>query len=256
MMYVGTGFLPGWLVELWPVLSDPFHLVRCSGSLMGIQRPILGAVAAALLLPQAAQAATLAPLGACYRSVDAQTRESVPVRGSGFTPGETVTVSIDGVVVRDDVTVLSTGEVVGAVQAPYQASGERAFTLTVTENNQPANTASTPSRVTALDLRLSPRRAAPSKRVRFLGRGFTDGTAVYAHYVRGGKHRRTVSLGAPRGACGTVNVKRRQIPISKPRTGRWTLQVDNAPDYSSAPAGVFVRLAITVRKVLRPTPRR
>src|SRR5687768_17306733 len=103
MMNVGTAFLPGWLVDLAPVLSDPLRVMRCSGSLMHLLRPILGAVAAALLVPQAAQAATLDPLKACYRSVDAERRESVPIYGRGFTPGQTVTVAVDGVPVQDDV---------------------------------------------------------------------------------------------------------------------------------------------------------
>ena len=89
--------------------------------------------------------------------------------------------------------------------------------------------------------------------MRFIGRGFTDGAEVFAHYVRAGKLRKTVSLGAPQGPCGQVAVKRRQIPIKRPAVGRWTLQVDNQPIYSAEPVSVFVRLAITVRRVLRPT---
>ena len=219
---------------------------------MRLLRPILGVAAAALLAPQAAQAAALDPLGACYRSLDSETRESVPVPGTGFTPGETVTVSIDGAVV-EEAFADTNGEVSGDVPAPYQEGGERPFTVTLTEARQPANTASASSRVTALALRLSPQRAAPSKRVRFLGRGFTDGTEVFAHYVRAGKLRKTVSLGAPQGPCGRVSVKRRQIPIKRPAVGRWTLQVDNQPIYSAEPVSVFVRLAINVSRVLRPT---
>ena len=220
---------------------------------MRLLRPLLGVAAAALLAPQAAQAAALDPLGACYRSLDSETRESVRVHGTGFTPGETVTVSIDGAVVEDGVVADTNGEVAGEVSAPYQQRGERPFTLAVTEDKQPANTASAASRVTALSLRLKPQRASPSSRVRFIGRGFTDGTEVFAHYLRGEKLRRTVSLGAPQGPCGQVDVKRRQIPIKRPAVGRWTLQVDNQPVYSAEPASVFVQLAITVRRVLRPT---
>ncbi len=217
-------------------------------------RGLLAAAVVALTLPQAAQAGTLEALGPCYRSVDAKTRELVPVQASGFTPGERVTVSLDGVVVRDDVVVLTDGTIQGQVPAPYQRRGERPFTLTVTEVDQPSNTASTSSRVAALGLQLKPRRAAPSRRVRFRGRGFIDGdgTSVYAHYVRAGKLRKTVRLGKPRGACGKINVRRRQIPIRRPRTGRWTLQVDNQPTYSARPESVFVVLKITVRRVLRP----
>ena len=203
---------------------------------------------ALLLVPQAAEAATLEPLGACYRSVDADTRETVPVRASGFTPGERVNVYIDGRLVEENSLVLPDGRVEGGVLAPYQPAGERPFTLTVTEVDQPSNTASASRRVAALALRLKPKRARPNRRVRFIGRGFTDGTEVFAHYVRKGKLRKTVSLGAPQGPCGRVSVKRRQIPVKRPALGRWTLQVDDQPTYSPEPPNVFMRLTITVTR--------
>ena len=221
--------------------------MRCWVKLMRVLSTIL-ATGAVLLAPQAAAAATIQPLGACYRSVDSDTRETVPVKASGFTPGERVNVYLDGQVVQENVTVMSEGEVEGGVAAPYQRSGERPFTLTVTQIDQPSNTASASSRVTALALRLKPRRAAPSRRVQFIGRGFIDGTEVFAHYVRKGKLRKTVSLGAPQGPCGQVSVKRRQIPVNRPALGRWRLQVDNEETYTPEPPGVFMRLAITVTR--------
>jgi hypothetical protein len=225
--------------------------MRCSGILMRLLRPILGVAAAILLAPQAAQAAALDPLGACYRSVDSETRESVPVRGTGFTPGETVTVAIDGKIVEQGFADTN-GVVAGDVPAPYQKDGERPFTITLTEVRQPANTASAASRVTALALRIRPPHTDKvQQRVRFVGSGFTEGTEVFAHYVRKGKLRRSVSLGAPQGPCGRVNVRRRQFPF-KPAVGRWTLQVDNQPIYSAESLTPFVQLTITVRRALRP----
>src|SRR5215208_4706575 len=97
--------------------------MRCSGSPMHLLRPILGAAAAVLLAPQAAQAATLDPLGPCYRSVGEapETREAVAVRGQGFTPGEPVTISVDGRVVEEDAFADAFGNVIGDVRAPYRA---------------------------------------------------------------------------------------------------------------------------------------
>lgn len=213
---------------------------------------IILAASAGLLAPAAARAADIEPLGPCYRSVNSDTRENVPVRASGFTPGEHVNVYIDGAIAKQDVIVLPDGRIEGTVPAPYQASGERLFTLTVTEVEKPGNTASTTSEVTALSLRLKPKRAAPRETVRFIGRGFTDGALVYAHYVRKGKLRRTVELGPPQGPCGRISVKRRQFPVARPALGRWTLQVDNQPIYSSRPPSVFMRLAISVSRVARP----
>ena len=168
----------------------------------------------------------------------------------GFTPGAAVHVAIDAVVVADDVVALPDGTVEGDISAPYRASGERPFSVTVTERDRPANTVSLASRVTALALRLKPGKARPSQRVRFIGRGFTDGTGVYGHYVRRSKLRKTVSLGPPQGPCGTVDVRRKQIPVKRPKRGHWTLQVDNQLDYSPRPAGVSVRIDITVSRSL------
>jgi hypothetical protein len=218
---------------------------------MRVVTAIIAALAACAADPAAAGAATLQPLKPCYRSVDQSTRESVPVVADGFTPGETVTVSIDGIVVNTDVIADQDGRISGAVTAPYEARGERPFTITVTDAQHPENTATTASRVAALDARLKPRRARPSSRVRFLGRGFVDGTAIFGHYLRAGKLRKTVLLGAPVGPCGRLDAMHRQIPVRRPATGRWTLQIDNQPEYSPRPASVFVRLAITVRRVIR-----
>jgi hypothetical protein len=202
---------------------------------------------AALLVPQAAQAAYLAPIASCYRSVDELTRETVPVRANGFTPGEHVNVYVDGQLAKQDVVVLTDGQITGTVPAPYLAEGQRPFALTVTEVEQPTNTATVSSRVTALSLRLKPRRAAPSDRVRFIGSGFI-GPDAFAHYVRKGKLRKTVRLGTPKGPCGRIDVKRRQIPLLEPALGRWTLQVDNQRTYSAQPDSVFMTLSITVSK--------
>jgi hypothetical protein len=210
---------------------------------------IVAVLTACAAAPAAAGAASVDPLAPCYRSVDQAHRELVPVYGHGFTPGAVVDVSVDGAA-PVTATADQQGDVTGTVNAPYQARGERPFAVTVREPNLPANTARAQSRVAALDVHLKPSSARPSSQVRFLGRGFTDGLEIYAHYVRAGKLRRTVLLGAPEGACGRLDVRRRQIPIHKPRTGRWTLQVDTLREYSSAPATAFVRLAITVRRIV------
>ena len=216
------------------------------------RRTLIGlALVAGLAAPQAAQAAVLAPLAACYRSVDETSRENVAVQASGFTPGANIDVYIDGVRVQSGVLALPDGTVSGSVDAPYQGFGQRQFTLTVIERETPGNTASATSLVTALDMRLKPRRTAPHREVRFLGRGFTDGVEVFGHYLRRGKLRKTVSLGAPQGPCGRVDIKRRQIPIRNPHVGRWVLLVDNQAEYSKDPPGVSVEVPITVRRVVR-----
>ena len=213
---------------------------------------------AALLLPalllavtaSPAAAATLEQLKPCYISAgptDAE-RETVMVRGEGFTPESNVEVLFDGLGVGGAMTG-SVGEFEFRAPAPHQATGERAFTVTVRDG---ANELSQTPRVTNLAVTVNPRKASPHRRVRFRGRGFTRDAPIYAHYLYGGVEQKTVRLGRrPAGPCGTFTAKRRLIPVDRARSGRWILPVDQRRRYSSEPDPVWVRLPIEVTEVFR-----
>jgi len=214
---------------------------------------LAAALAVALLaLPAGARAATLDPLKPCYVSVTPETREGIDVGGSGFGPGSTVDLSVDGAVHRT-VQADAAGNLPPQVlQAPHQPKGQRAFSVVAAERGNAINSVTLGSNVTALNLGVQPRRARPSKRVTFRGRGFTRAERVYAHYLFKGKVRRTVMLAAAtKGPCGTFTARRRQIPVKHPKTGTWTLQVDQQRRYSRAPDSVFVRVSIDVRRVFK-----
>ena len=177
-------------------------------------------------------------------------RENVVVRGDAFTPGTSVVVFVDGVEVGSAPTG-TVGEFELTVDAPHQKAGERAFTVTATDG---VNTVAVQSRVTNLAVFVRPKRSAPSRRVRFRGRGFLDTGPVYAHYLYGSKEQQTVRLARHTTApCGTFDVKRRQIPIENPRTGRWIVQMDQNKAYDPAPNPVWVRLPIRVTEVFLET---
>jgi hypothetical protein len=215
-------------------------------------RALAGATLLLLALPGAASAATLAPVKPCYVSVTSATRETVDIAGAGFAPNSKVDVAVDGVVALAGARVDAVGNLPAQVlQAPYQPHGERAFTITATEQGNPASTATLSPRVTALYLGIQPRRARPSHRIHFRGRGFTGASNVYAHYLLGGKVRKTVSFGRPQGPCGTFTVRHRQIPVNHPRTGRWILRVDQQQRYSDEPATAYVQVAINVTRSFR-----
>jgi hypothetical protein len=193
----------------------------------------------------------LQPLKPCYVSAGEaeERRESVVLRGSGFTPNVMLDVYIDGVLVLTGPSNV-VGELDATVKAPFQATGEREFGVSVVEHDNPVNAVGSLSRVTSLGVTLRPREARSSRRVRFRGRGFTGAGPVYAHYVFGGKVRRTVRLSRrTAGPCGTFSVRRRQIPIRRPRTGDWTLQIDQQRRYSAEPTTNWVRLLIRLREV-------
>jgi hypothetical protein len=215
-----------------------------------LARAVVASAALALTAAvPAAAAPVLQPLKPCYVSVDPATRENVLVRASGFTPFSLVDPLIDGSdQVPDGVRADAAGRVRGVVQAPYVASGERPFTLQLVERDRPQDEVSASALVTALFVDISPARARPSRRVRFTGSGFTARRAIFAHYVFGGRLRRTVRLAPSDGVCGDFSVRARQIPIDNPQTGRWTLQVDQQRRYSAQPASVAVRITIVVKR--------
>jgi hypothetical protein len=235
-----------------------------------------GALLIALAVPAAADAATFTTtLKPCYVTAGTATNrqsEGFAVGGAGFGVNSTVNLAIDGQPVlgpdgspllnpttgqpignnlqADDQGVLA---VPGSVPAPWIRSGQRDFTVTLTDNVVPGNVATATSRTTALDVSLKPRRAKPSDSIRFKGSGFTAAKPVFAHYTYAGKLRKTVRMARKPGVCGTWHTRRPQIPVSKPEQGLWTIQFDQLRKYRNGTKGglksVYVRLGISVRLV-------
>lgn len=227
--------------------------------LSGILAAALCALAA---VPAAVSAATwAAPLAPCYVSVGPAPgeRQVIPVAVRGFMPLAPVDVLLDGQPAdatgdgqADPFYADPSGNVTARLRVPYQPADERVFTLSVTEHANPGNTVTVSSKVTALTAELRPAKAPPSKPVRFLGRGFVKSAPVWAHYLFHGKVRRTKRLARrPEGACGTFSVRRKQIPIFRPKIGKWTLQIDQQRRYAKTPDSVFVRITITVGRGIR-----
>ena len=215
------------------------------------------AVAVLLLLPGAAHAAALTPLKPCYvTSTDAVSgeirREPISFGATGFTPHGLVDISLDGALQRT-VQADPAGTIPDQrLDAPYRRRGQAPFRLTATDRANPANTVEALSNVTAFDVSIRPSTAAPSSRVRFRGRGFTQPGRVYGHYLFHGKVRKTVTMQRkPGGPCGTFSVKRRQIPVRNPRLGQWLLQIDQERRYRRAPERGALRVIIRVQRVFR-----
>jgi hypothetical protein len=222
------------------------------------------AVGGILLVPLAAPAAaqalpTIQPLKPCY--VTAATpqgpqSEGIDIKATGFVPNSKVDVAIDGVVVAggDDVQTDASGQLgviapLPPVPAPFVPSGSKAFTVTLTQADNPANTVSATAKSTALGVSVKPESAPPSKRIRFKGLGFTQDKAIYAHYLRKGKVRKTVRMARKPGECGSFTAHRRQIPVKRPKTGLWTIYFEQSKRFvnpAKQPVS-YVRLDIRVR---------
>jgi hypothetical protein len=138
------------------------------------------------------------------------------------------------------------------VPAPFQGRGQRPFTLTVKESENVDNFITATSLVTNLGVTLRPSRARPSRRIRFSGRGFTQDAPVYGHYLFGGKVRKTVRF-ARRATmpCGTFQARGPQIPVRRPATGDWLLQVDQQRKYAPFPGSNAQRVVIRVTETFK-----
>ena len=239
-MYVG-------MPRLYPILSEP----------CGVLAPVRLLVATGTLLltlaAPAAAAPTMDPLKPCYVAAGeaSNQRERIHVHAVGFTPAATVDLLFDGQHYATGHADIN-GTVVADVPAPPQQFGQRPFTLTLQELDNPANFVTKTSLVTHLSVTLRPKRARPSRKVRFSGRGFTLAKPVYGHYVFGGKVRKTIKLSRlPRQPCGTFHARRRQIPVRRPAVGDWLLQVDQQRRYSPHPASNVIPILIRVRETVK-----
>jgi hypothetical protein len=195
----------------------------------------------------------MAPLHPCYASDGPapEQRETISVLASGFTPAAHVDLYIDGQFQFSGRADIS-GAAAAKVPAPFQGIGQRPFTLTLQEQENTANVVTATSLVTSLSVTLRPKRARPSRKVRFSGRGFTQDQPVWGHYLFGGKVRKTIRLARrPVQPCGIFHARRRQIPVRRPAVGVWTLQVDQQRSYSPRPASnmqpVIIRVAEAVK---------
>jgi hypothetical protein len=224
-----------------------------------------GALVVALAAPAAAQAApAMWPLKPCYVTADTdphpqrvnQQSEGMLISATGFTPNASVDLTIDGEEYPggSDLQANENGELpVGAIPAPFVEQGVRRYRVTLSEDGNPANAVSTTTKSTALGVRLKPREARPSRRIRFKGSGFTEDKPIWAHYVYKGELRKTVRMARrPRGDCGGFKARRRQIPVDRPGLGIWTIQFDQSRRFVADPIAepiVFVRLDVEIRLV-------
>jgi len=216
-------------------------------------RPALHALAlvlaGALIAPVAAGGATLQPLKPCYVSVSKDEREQVVLAGSMFTPGAVLDILLDGEKVAEAVADANGAFGPQAILAPHQPrrDGVRAFDVAVVERANPANRVDARSLVTPLAASLRPTPRRPGEKVTWRGRGFTGKGKVYAHYVRKGRHRRTVALTRPSGPCGFFRTRARQFPF-KPKVGRWVVRLDQQRRWTRRPRGIFWEFEVFVRR--------
>jgi hypothetical protein len=170
--------------------------------------------------------------------------------GSGFAAGREYVVSIDGVYFGHNTTNASggfhTGLRPGGLGAGVAQSIEH---VEATDGTVTARTAFTLTRPTGARF-LATSGNPNTLRAQFQVWGFgLDGRQrpVYIHYVApSGAVRRSVLIGNARGRCGYALTPARRVFPFKPTRGRWTLQLDSNPAYSSTPGGPVARIGVRI----------
>jgi hypothetical protein len=180
---------------------------------------------AALAVPAAASAASLSVSKSCYGP-----QEKVSFSGGGYTANGQVSLSVGGQ--QLGVTNANqVGEIAVSLPAPSIKGKQRTDLFTATDQTNLALTANAPVRLTSLNVNVTPKNGDPSKSKRIVARGFTGGKTLWAH-VRRGSNKRNVKIGKLKGACKTLDVKRKIfLPNAVP--GVYSVQFDSKRKYSS-----------------------
>jgi len=185
------------------------------------------AVGLLLVLPAAADAATLEAGKSCYFN-----DQRAQLSGSGFTPDSQVSFRINGRLLSQTVSSDAAGDF-QVVYDPPRADTQRKLVIRATDvSGESARTrifASARRRVTADPDRSSNVRTWQAVLSLF---GFGDGKA-FIHYLNpNGVLKKTVRLGKLRGPCGRLKTgERRVMPFDNPQFGVWRLQFDTRRRY-------------------------
>jgi hypothetical protein len=178
------------------------------------------AAAAAFGLPGSASAADVAVDQPCYV-------EGGPITatGSGYTPSSTATLSLDGTMSTAGTDV--DGAFSTTLTAPLTAlkhKGARQFSLTASDAS--GATASTTINVAAVGIDAIPSRSRPHKRITWIVVGYPSTKVMYGHWRFGGRTRANHRMSVPKGPCGVMRARARQIEAKRIRFGVWTVQFD------------------------------
>jgi hypothetical protein len=190
-----------------------------------LRTALLSSLAAiALVAPATASAATLSVNKDCYGP-----GERVTFSGGGFTPSGPVALSVSGRQLGVG-TANSVGEFEVSTAAAAIEGKQRTDFYTATDQTDLALTARVPVHLTSLSVRVTPKNGNPATAKRVVARGFTSGKVLWAH-VRRGKAKRNVKVGRLKGACKTLDVKRRLFEADA-KAGLYGVYFDSKRKYS------------------------
>jgi hypothetical protein len=184
-------------------------------------------LAGAAAVATAAEAATvgITPAKPCYLS-----GELVTATGAGYTPGGVVDMAIDGT------TVLGgpfSADAAGNFGIPLSFGTMRAVkshALTITDETNPALTATASFLGTSNTVSVKPSRASAGTTRKLKGYGFLAGPNVYMH-VRGRGYKSDTRIAKAKAPCGTFVTRKKIVPLGS-RDGKYKVQFDAKRRYS------------------------
>jgi hypothetical protein len=215
--------------------------------------PVLAlAVSAFACTPATASAASITTAGRCFVP-----GAKVPATAQGFAPRTSLTVTVDGRVLRypDGSLPLTdaSGDYKNAFYAPYLTGTQtqRRIPVSASDGTTSASTSFTITRPAGGSF--APAQGDPrTLKVRFSVWGFALRSArnarTYLHWIRpNGKVRANASLGRTRGDCGALRTLPRRIFPFAAETGRWLLVIDTHPRYRVHAKGPRAKMPVNVR---------
>jgi hypothetical protein len=208
------------------------------------------AIALAIAAPAGAATLSTSP---CVASMAPSNARTLPISGSGFTPGARVTVEYStpvtpGRTFLTAVTADANGAFSTRATPPLFhvfSTREQVFDLTATTDTDPPVEASTRYRQVLFGYEMMPRASSSTRVVRHIVRGFPAGRSTFLHFRLAGHTQGTVLLGRTSSPCGTVSRRMRALPL-KVKTGRWTIYADQRRAFSLL-TRPQARLSIVVR---------
>jgi hypothetical protein len=218
-------------------------------------KPLLAAAAIAAVAlaatPTAAWAATLipSPEKPCYRGGPEGDGEPVNLLGAGFSPSTKIDVIRNGEPFGELMSDAN-GAFNGLIQMLVQETGQARRVYRAIDSADPTKRASVRLLVSAVEVNLRPPGGVePGRRLRIGARGFTSGSTLYAHIVRG-RSVRNERIGRLRGPCRKLLAYKRLFGAEAP-VGSYRVQFDTSRGYR-ARTPVKIRYTVTIKQASRP----
>ncbi len=202
---------------------------------MPARRILVAASSAATVLAFAASAgAATITTTPCVRTADGQ--GTVPITGTGFTPGATVSIRSDPAGIFSSATTDAAGNFSTTASAPSFnpfARQLQTFKIGAVDGVNPAIAATTSYQQVRIGYTTNPSTGKPTRQATHTVRGFIPGKSIYLHFRFQGQTKRNVKLGMASSPCGVASKRMALLP-TRSRPGKWTVYADQASTYSKS----------------------